>query len=141
MQRDPVQELVELADRPPEDARKLELFLRIRTILAKVRPELDGVFHGLFEKNRHERDARTFLGRIREVLSGKKLTKEEFRLLMQARDIPGFSLIYTFIEDATYPEEKAPVTERVIREIPITSPTPMGGKAPMCCPNIGGLPD
>lgn len=141
MQRDPAQELVELADRPPEDARKLELFLRVRTVLAKIRPELDDVFHGLFEKGRHERDARTFLGRIREVLSGTKLTKEEFRLLMQARDIPGFSLIQTFIEDATYPEEKPSVTERVIREIPEVRRTPPGGKAPMYEPNIGGLPD
>lgn len=137
-QRDPVQELVELVDRPPEDARKLELFLRIRTILAKVRPELDGVFRGLFEKAHHERDARTFLGRIREIL-GTKLTREEFRLLMEARDIPGFAIIQTLIEDATYPEEKPPVTERVIRELPEVRGTPPGGKAPMCCPNIGGL--
>lgn len=138
--RDPVQELVELADCPPDDPKKFELFLQVRTILAKARPELDSVFRGLFEKGRHERDARTFLGRIREVL-GTKLTKEEFRLLLEARDIPGFSLIQKLIEDATYPEEKPPVTERVIREIPVTSPTPMGGRAPMCCPNIGGLPD
>ncbi|MBI2523655.1 hypothetical protein HYW11_00355 [Candidatus Peregrinibacteria bacterium] len=139
-QRDPVQELVELVDRPPEDARKVELFLRIRTILAKVRPELDGVFRGLFEKAHHERDARTFLGRIREIL-GTKLTREEFHLLMEARDVPGFAIIQTLIEDATYPEEKPPVTERVIREISVVSPTPPGGRAPMCCPNIGGLPD
>lgn len=137
----PVQELMELAERPSQDPRKLELFLRVRTTLAKVRPELDGVFSGLFEKGRHERDARTFLGRLREMLSDRKLTREEFSLLMQARDIPGFSLIQKLIEDATYPEEKLPVTERVIREIPVTSPTPMGGRAPMVCPNIGGLPD
>lgn len=139
-QRNPVQELVDLAERPLQDPRKLELFLRVRTILAKVRPELDSVFCGLFEKGRHDRDARTFLGRIREVL-GTKLTKEEFRLLLEARDIPGFGLIQTLIEDATYPEEKLPVTERVIREIPVTSPTPMGGRVPMCCPNIGGFPE
>lgn len=139
-QPDPMQELMELADRPPQDPQKLEVFLRIRTVLAKIRPELDGVFSGLFEKGRHERDVCTFLGRIREVL-GTKLTKEEFRLLLEARDTPGFGIIQTFIEDATYPEEKPPVTERVIRELPVTSPIPMGGKAPMCCPNIGGLPE
>lgn len=133
------EELVALAELPPDDARKLESFLRVRSLLVQIRPEMEHVFGGLFEKGRHARDARTFLGRIREVL-GTKLTKEEFRLLLEARDIPGFSIIQTFIEDATYPEEKPPVTERVIREIPpITSPTPSGGRAPMCCPNIGGL--
>lgn len=141
VQRDPVQELVDLAASSPNDPRKRELFLRVQTILAQVRPELDGVFCGLFEKGRHERDACTFLGRIREVISGAKLTKDEFQLLMQARDVPGFALIQKLIEDATYPEEKSPVAERVIREISVTSPTPMGGKAPMCCPNIGGLRD
>lgn len=141
MEPDPAQELVELADRPPVDVTKFELFLRVRTILMKIRPELDGVFRGLFERGRHERDARTFLGRIREVLSGTELTKEEFRLLLEASDIPGFSIIRKCIEDAAFPEVKPPVTERVIREIPVTSPTPMGGRAPMCCPNIGGLPD
>lgn len=135
------EELVALAELPPDDARKLEAFLRVRSLLTQIRPELEPIFRGLFEKGRHERDARTFLGRMREVL-GTKLTKEEFRLLLQARDVPGFALIQTFIEDATYPEEKPPVTERVIREIQqIPPPTPLGGRAPMCCPNIGGLPD
>lgn len=140
LQRDPVQELLELVDRPPQDPRKLELFLRVRTILAQVRPELDGVFRGLFEKGRHERDACTFLGRLREAVSGKPLIREEYCLLVEASNIPGFSLIRTLLEDKMFPKEKLPVTERVIREIPITSPTPMGGRAPMCCPNIGGLP-
>lgn len=131
---DRVQELVALAERPPHDPEKLELFLRVRTILAKVRPELDGVFHSLFEKGHHERDARTFLGRIREVLSGKKLTREEFDLLTEASSVPGFSLIHTYIGDTTFPEEKPPVTERVIREIPAL-PASSTGSTPIRCGN------
>jgi len=136
-----VRELADIADRPQHDGEKLEAFLRVRTILAQIRPELDGVFRGLFEKNRHERDARTFLGRVREALSGRPLTREEFRLLMEARDVPGFAVIQTLLEDSMFREEKPPVTERVIREIPENSPTPPGGKPPMVCANIGGLKD
>lgn len=131
--------LADLADRPAHDMQKLEAFLRVRAILSHIRPELDGVFHGLFEKGRHERDARTFLGRIREALSGRELSREEFRLLIEASDVPGFSLIRTLLEDNMFCEEKPPVTERVIREIPVESPTPLGGRAPMRCPNIGEL--
>jgi hypothetical protein len=134
-----LQRLADIADCPQHDGEKLEAFLRVRTILAQIRPELDGVFRGLFEKNRHERDTRTFLGRVREVLSGAELTREEFRLLMEARDVPGFAVIQTLLEDSMFREERLPVTERVIREIPMASPTPPGGRAPMCCPNIGGL--
>ncbi|OGJ57230.1 hypothetical protein A2947_02210 [Candidatus Peribacteria bacterium RIFCSPLOWO2_01_FULL_54_110] len=137
--RDPVQALVELADCQPRDPKKLEPFLRVRAILAQIRPELDAVFQGLFENGRHERDARTFLGRVREALSSSPLTKEEFHLLMEVSDIPGFSLIRTLLKDKVFPEKKLPVTERVIREIPEKSPTSSGGRAPMCCPNIGGL--
>ncbi len=136
---DNVRRLAELADRPSHDMEKLAAFLRVRTILAQVRPELNAVFRGLFEKNRHERDARTFLGRVREALSGAGLTREEFRLLMEARDVPGFAVIQTLLEDSMFREEKPPVTERVIREVPEKSPTPSGGRAPMYCPNIGGL--
>lgn len=131
-----VQALVDLADHPPQDPQKLELFLRVRTILAMVRPELDGVFQGLFENGRHERDARTFLGRLREVVSGTDLTWADKRILEEASHVSGFSIIQTLVDDKVdekmFPKNKLPVTERVIRTIPVPPVSSTGSTSFRC---------
>lgn len=144
------QELVELAGRPASDPEKLRSFLRVQEIVAAYRPDLAALFQGLFQEREGEdtgkrderflRHARTVLGRLRETLP-QEFGREELRLLLTVSDVPGFRLIRQLIEDRVISaEEKLPVDERVIRNVlePLAV-TPKGGRAPMCCPNIGGL--
>lgn len=144
------QELADLALRPESDPEKLRSFLRVQELTAAYRPELAALFQGLFQEREGEdmekrderflRHARTVLGRLRETLP-QELGREELRLLLAMSDVPGFRLIRQLIEDRVIPEEEKPlVSERVIRNVPEPpAVTPKGGRAPMCCPNIGGL--
>lgn len=146
------QELAELAGRPASDPEKLRSFLRVQEIVATYRPELAALFQGLFQEREGEdmgkrderflRHARTILGRLRETLP-HPLGRKELRLLLAISSVPGFRLVGKLIEDHAFPGEDLPVDKRVIRNVPEQPPpspvTPQGGKAPMCCPNIGGL--
>lgn len=157
-----LQELVELASQPDSDPQKLKSFLRVQEIIAAYRPELAEIFQGLFQeregeeaKKRQERfvqNAQTSLGRVREHLpprtdpAAETSAEQEqrlnaYRLCDAVSRVPGFAVFSMLRDEYAFPKNEKPVTERVIREMQVTSPTPMGGRAPMCCPNIGGLPD
>lgn len=146
-----IQELMALVQEPDGNSQKLRSVLRVQELLSQYKPgTASNILHGLFQDpDRLEQHARTVLGRIKEVLPPLTIPHTEtpeqhaerlkaFHLLEEISRIPGFSAVRALLEDYAFPEERPPVTARVIREIPKKSATPLGGKEPMCCPNIGG---
>lgn len=145
-----LQELIALVQDPESNSQKLRSVLRVQELLSHYNGAAPDILHGLFQDpDRLEQHARTVLGRIKEVLPPLTVPQIEtpeqcaerlkaFHLLEEISRVPGFSAVRALLEDYAFPQERSPVAACVIREIPKRSVTPLGGKAPMRCPNIGG---
>src|SRR3989338_3938955 len=94
-----MQELIDLVRRPGMDRGKMESFLRVRNLVSEFHKEAGNrLFVGLFEKqDRYERDARTFIGRLREPLAEGLValseTPEGTGVLEQINRVPGFRVV------------------------------------------------
>lgn len=149
-----LQELIALVQDPESNPEKLRSVLRVQELLSQYNSEgASNLLRGLFEHPQDpdymEKDARVVLGRMKELIpppttpttetpQQRTARQEIFHLLEEISRVPGFSAVRALLEDYAFPQERSPVAACVIREIPKRSVTPLGGKAPMRCPNIGG---
>lgn len=143
---DPARELITLAERPSEEAQCEVLPPHLQT-LVDVHPEMRATLKG-FTVGNIEQEQRKFLGLLVEYFCSydpetreRRVTDEEFDAILKISAMPGCSFIHRLIADIrksaearALGEEKPPIEQRVIREIPAPSAS-SAGSTPIRCGN------